>query len=251
MEPDVTFISERKIIPTKSLVIFGILALGILGAAVYGYFIWSKANVVANEEAYLAEMREIAKNTPRTFTLVPDALEVVTLPPPTPYDEADVENYKTVRAQYTEAQLNELARSSIFEATTTDGVALSAVLADASLTEGFWAIQDEITNLVIHYNEMYPEKPLFEAFPDVVGQPGLPSARYGVTIPSVYPSVAATTPYLVALYLAGLYPDQAEHYKKMGEEYAKQGIAFGWYDVESMIAAESLVTQYLAILLAE
>lgn len=204
---------------------------------------------VVDEAAEKARILEAAKNLPRTFTLVPDARERISLPPPTPYDQGDVESYQFIKRSFEGKDLETLSNEHIFSALTPAGVSIESILLNPRYQKFFQAHSDEINNLVLDFNEKHPVKPVYEVFPEVAKIGNLTPALYGARELSVYPSVYATNAYLVARIMAQIEPDNAEYYKKMAMDYANRGIAFGWYDEESMFMSKFLVDQYMSFTL--
>lgn len=252
--PEPVFLKDKKILTRKkklqiTLALFILILLGGVAvsypmlAGISRYFV----DPAESEAIQIAAQLEAVKNMPRDFVLVPNAATAITIPAPVEYDQIDLENHQNARVRHTQADLNFFADVSIFQATTIEGTPITEILEQRGVNEEFWQINDEINNLVLIFNEQYPQIPMSTVFPDVVVTGEITPARYGAPELSIYPSVSATTAYLVSEYLVRLYPGQTDYYRALGNEYALRGVALGWYDVDSMVAAQSIVSQYLAL----
>jgi len=197
--------------------------------------------------AKIQQVVEKYKNQPFVFTLVPDALTTITLPPPPDSDASDLVSYQTIQKQLTPEMIADIDNDTMFNTFTLPGFKYS-YLFDSNINqnnEKFYQLHDEIRFLVLKFNKQYQRPPLSKRLPNVqhygTEHPAVPGND---DVPSTYPSVRATEGFAVAELLTRLDNDNADFYQEMADDYARRGIMYGWYGQSDVEAARSLVDQY-------
>jgi len=197
--------------------------------------------------AKIQQVVEKYKNQPFVFTLVPDALTTITLPPPPDSDASDLVSYQTIQKQLTPEMIADIDNDTMFNTFTLPGFKYS-YLFDSNINqnnEKFYQLHDEIRFLVLKFNKQYQRPPLSKRLPNVqhygTEHPAVPGND---DVPSTYPSVRATEGFAVAELLTRLDNDNADFYQEMADDYARRGIMYGWYGQSDVAAARSLVDQY-------
>ena len=197
--------------------------------------------------AKIQQVVEKYKNQPFVFTLVPDALTTITLPPPPDSDASDLVSYQTIQKQLTPEMIADIDNDTMFNTFTLPGFKYS-YLFDSNINqnnEKFYQLHDEIRFLVLKFNKQYQRPPLSKRLPNV--------QHYGTEYPAVpgndeilpiYPSIRASEGFAVAELLTRLDNDNADFYQEMADDYARRGIMYGWYGQSDVAAARSLVDQY-------
>ena len=187
------------------------------------------------------------KNRPSEFTLVPDALTTIILPPPPDSDASDLVSYQAVQKQLIPEMIADIDNDTMFNTFTLPGFKYS-YLFDSNINqnnEKFYQLHDEIRFLVLKFNKQYQRPPLSKRLPNVqhygTEYPAVPGND---DVPSTYPSVRATEGFAVAELLTRLDNDNADFYQEMADDYARRGIMYGWYGQSDVAAARSLVDQY-------
>ena len=197
--------------------------------------------------AKIQQVVEKYKNQPFVFTLVPDALTTITLPPPPDSDASDLVSYQAVQKQLIPEMIADIDNDTMFNTFTLPGFKYS-YLFDSNINqnnEKFYQLHDEIRFLVLKFNKQYQRPPLSKRLPNVqhygTEYPAVPGND---DVPSTYPSVRATEGFAVAELLTRLDNDNADFYQEMADDYARRGIMYGWYGQSDVAAARSLVDQY-------
>jgi len=197
--------------------------------------------------AKIQQIVEKYKNQPFVFTLVPDALTTITLPPPPDSDASDLVSYQAVQKQLIPEMIADIDNDTMFNTFTLPGFKYS-YLFDSNINqnnEKFYQLHDEIRFLVLKFNKQYQRPPLSKRLPNVqhygTEYPAVPGND---DVPSTYPSVRATEGFAVAELLTRLDNDNADFYQEMADDYARRGIMYGWYGQSDVAAARSLVDQY-------
>jgi len=197
--------------------------------------------------AKIQQVVEKYKNQPFVFTLVPDALTTITLPPPPDSDASDLVSYQTIQKQLTPEMIADIDNDTMFNTFTLPGFKYS-YLFDSNINqnnEKFYQLHDEIRFLVLKFNKQYQRPPLSKRLPNVqhygTEHPAVPGND---DVPSTYPSVRATEGFAVAELLTRLDNDNADFYQEMADDYARRGIMYGWYGQSDVAAARSLVDKY-------
>ena len=197
--------------------------------------------------AKIQQVVEKYKNQPFVFTLVPDALTTITLPPPPDSDASDLVSYQAVQKQLIPEMIADIDNDTMFNTFTLPGFKYS-YLFDSNINqnnEKFYQLHDEIRFLVLKFNKQYQRPPLSKRLPNV--------QHYGTEYPAVpgndeilpiYPSIRASEGFAVAELLTRLDNDNADFYQEMADDYARRGIMYGWYGQSDVEAARSLVDQY-------
>ena len=187
------------------------------------------------------------KNRPSEFTLVPDALTTIILPPPPDSDASDLVSYQTIQKQLTPEMIADIDNDTMFNTFTLPGFKYS-YLFDSNINqnnEKFYQLHDEIRFLVLKFNKQYQRPPLSKRLPNV--------QHYGTEHPTftgndeilpIYPSIRAAEGFAVAELLTRLDNDNADFYQEMADDYARRGIMYGWYGQSDVAAARSLVDKY-------
>ena len=197
--------------------------------------------------AKIQQVVEKYKNQPFVFTLVPDALTTITLPPPPDSDASDLVSYQTIQKQLTPEMIADIDNDTMFNTFTLPGFKYS-YLFDSNINqnnEKFYQLHDEIRFLVLKFNKQYQRPPLSKRLPNVqhygTEHPAVPGND---DVPSTYPSIRATEGFAVAELLTRLDNDNADFYQEMADDYARRGIMYGWYGQSDVAAARSLVDKY-------
>ena len=197
--------------------------------------------------AKIQQVVEKYKNQPFVFTLVPDALTTITLPPPPDSDASDLVSYQAVQKQLIPEMIADIDNDTMFNTFTLPGFKYS-YLFDSNINqnnEKFYQLHDEIRFLVLKFNKQYQRPPLSKRLPNVqhygTEYPAVPGND---DVPSTYPSVRATEGFAVAELLTRLDNDNADFYQEMADDYARRGIMYGWYGQSDVAAARSLVDKY-------
>ena len=197
--------------------------------------------------AKIQQVVEKYKNQPFVFTLVPDALTTITLPPPPDSDASDLVSYQAVQKQLIPEMIADIDNDTMFNTFTLPGFKYS-YLFDSNINqnnEKFYQLHDEIRFLVLKFNKQYQRPPLSKRLPNVqhygTEHPAVPGND---DVPSTYPSVRATEGFAVAELLTRLDNDNADFYQEMADDYARRGIMYGWYGQSDVAAARSLVDKY-------
>ena len=197
--------------------------------------------------AKIQQVVEKYKNQPFVFTLVPDALTTITLPPPPDSDASDLVSYQAIQKQLIPEMIADIDNDTMFNTFTLPGFKYS-YLFDSNINqnnEKFYQLHDEIRFLVLKFNKQYQRPPLSKRLPNVqhygTEYPAVPGND---DVPSTYPSVRATEGFAVAELLTRLDNDNADFYQEMADDYARRGIMYGWYGQSDVAAARSLVDKY-------
>ena len=163
--------------------------------------------------AKIQQVVEKYKNQPFVFTLVPDALTTITLPPPPDSDASDLVSYQTIQKQLTPEMIADIDNDTMFNTFTLPGFKYS-YLFDSNINqnnEKFYQLHDEIRFLVLKFNKQYQRPPLSKRLPNVqhygTEHPAVPGND---DVPSTYPSVRATEGFAVAELLTRLDNDNAD-----------------------------------------
>ena len=187
------------------------------------------------------------KNRPSEFTLVPDALTTITLPPPPDSDASDLVSYQVVQKQLTPEMIADIENDTIYNAFSFKGFKYGDLLNSNPYQDNrnIYQLHDEIRFLALKFNKQYQRQPLSKRLPNVqhygTEYPAVPGND---DVPSTYPSVRATEGFAVAELLTRLDNDNADFYQEMADDYARRGIMYGWYGQSDVAAARSLVDQY-------
>ena len=195
--------------------------------------------------AKIQQIVEKYKNQPFVFTLVPDALTTITLPPPPDSDASDLENYQANQVELSSENIANIDNDTVLTAFTFEGFKYGYFLEFNGSKDNIYQLHDEIRHLVLHFNKQYHRQPLSDRLPDIqhygTEHPAVPGND---DVPSTYPSVRVAEGFAVATLLTRLDVDHGEFYQAVAEDYAKRGVQYGWYGQSDIEAARSLVDQY-------
>jgi len=195
--------------------------------------------------AKIQQIVEAYKNQPFVFTLVPDALTTITLPPPPDSDASDLENYQANQVELSSENIANIDNDTVLTAFTFEGFKYGYFLEFNGSKDKIYQLHDEIRHLVLHFNKQYHRQPLSDRLPDIqhygTEHPAVPGND---DVPSTYPSVRVAEGFAVATLLTRLDVDHGEFYQAVAEDYAKRGVQYGWYGQSDIEAARSLVDQY-------
>ena len=188
------------------------------------------------------------KNRPSEFTLVPDALTTIILPPPPDSDASDLVSYQAVQKELTPEMIANIKNDTIYNAFSFNGLNYGYLLNSNPYQDNgnIYQLHDEIRFLVLKFNKQYQRPPLSKRLPNV--------QHYGTEHPTftgndeilpIYPSIRAAEGFAVEELLTRLDDiDHADFYQATAEAYAMRGIMYGWYGQSDVAAARSLVDQY-------
>jgi len=197
--------------------------------------------------AKIQQIVEKYKNQPFVFTLVPDALTTITLPPPPDSDASDLENYQANQVELSSENITNIDNDTVLTAFTFEGFKYGYFLEFNGSKDNIYQLHDEIRHLVLHFNKQYQRQPLSDRLPDIqhygTEHPAVPGND---DVPSTYPSVRVAEGFAVAALLTRLDVDHGEFYQAVAEDYAKRGVQYGWYGQSDIEAARSLVSQYFS-----
>ena len=197
--------------------------------------------------AKIQQIVEKYQNQPFVFTLVPDALTTITLPPPPDSDASDLVSYQAIQKQLIPEMIADIENDTIYNAFSFNGFKYGDLLNSNPYQDNknIYQLHDEIRFLVLKFNKQYQRPPLSKRLPNVqhygTEYPAVPGND---DVPSTYPSVRATEGFAVAELLTRLDNDNADFYQEMADDYARRGIMYGWYGQSDVAAARSLVDKY-------
>ena len=255
MNPDLeTAISGENEVPSHRLrwllLILLTSVLVLVGTVCYLTSSSPTTEQAKRDQEFNAKIQQIVekyKNQPFVFTLVPDALTTITLPPPPDSDASDLVSYQAVQKQLIPEMIADIDNDTMFNTFTLPGFKYS-YLFDSNINqnnEKFYQLHDEIRFLVLKFNKQYQRPPLSKRLPNVQHYgTEYPAVLGNDDVPSTYPSVRATEGFAVAELLTRLDNDNADFYQEMADDYARRGIMYGWYGQSDVAAARSLVDKY-------
>ena len=209
----------------------------------------SDAALQAVMDAEVARMVAEAEAQPFVYTVIPNAREAITLPPPPESNDTDAASYAKQKPE------GDVAQSTV----ETDvafylpfmGTTYGEYLNELQNTELF-QIHDELRFLTLHFNELYKRDPLSVRIEGVTELQPLESAVSGKTeTHSVYPSIRAVEAYTAAAIMAQLDPENKEGHEELAEALVQRGIGYGLYGQSDADAAKDLVGQYFTLLAAD
>lgn len=253
MEPQTEggrFLSDHRLLPISVYQRIGMSFVAlcfIVGVAYVGYIYYAgpiiaeKQSIEASDKL-IAEM--IAQASPFTFSIVPNALEIFTIPEPvTPsIDELKAE-FTTARdtlPRNSDTEIQKIYDLPVGEITFLDYV--NGI--PREMQDPFIQMQDEIDQLVVHLNQKYEQKTLASR----IGEPDAllyPEASKFKGMTSVYPSQRVAEAYFIGKALAIQFPSQADFLMDFVNEYINMGVAYGHYSKLDVAITEMLVADYI------
>lgn len=252
MEPetDGRLMSDHKVISHRTYKRIGIAFLGLsfLVGAVYTGYAYYASPIIAEQQSVEASDRLLAElfahATPFSFTIVPNALETLTVPAQT------TQSADELKAEFAAARVN-LPSNTDSEAQNIFDLPVGEITFLEYLNEmpreiqdPFIQMQDEIDQLVFDLNQKYEQKTLTER----IGESNAllhPEASKFKGVTSVYPSQRVTEAYFVGQALAIQFPSQAQFYTDFIDEYINNGVAYGHYSKLDASVSKILVDDYI------
>jgi hypothetical protein len=188
-----------------------------------------------------------AESRPFVYTVVPNALEAITVPPPPDSDATDKAAYESAHAQVGNISAED-ARNDLYYTLTFKDMTYGEFqnsLVDPSL---LFQIHDELRNLTLHFNQLYNRPPLAERVEGVSQMFALDPVIYNNPTPSVYPSVRAVDAYIAAEIMSVVDPANAAQHRQQAEALVVRGIGYGIYGASDAQTAKEMVAQYVALI---
>jgi len=252
MEPEINSYHTSKQSVLKKP--FGILIVIIIGLGLVWFFLSSQGflnnSQPLSEEDFQVEVERLvaeAETQPFVFELVPNALEVITLPPPSESTVEDTTFYQALKTPAEGKTEVDVANDTIYNFPFRD-TNYGDFINNSEYQFTLYQLHDEIRQLVAYFNSQYQRQPLSQRVEGVtqIGELEEAISEQSDTA-AVYPNVRSTEAFLVANILSKLDPENATKYMQIAEEMAERGIAYGHYGRSDMEASRSLVSQYLSL----
>ncbi len=220
--------------------------------------VW-KGNLVTFDENYNKELpkeiqiiKERAESAPFEYKLVPNAIERINLPKPPDSNELDQQVYDGLRS--TEPVEDYSDENNHVYYLDFQGQPLGDYvnsLPDQSQILIF-QINDELTNLTQHFNNLFQRGRLSERIDGVVEyatiEPALAGSRNNGNYVSVYPSIRAVMVYAAGELMSRTDPENREQYEQQVQNLVNRQIGYGLYGQSDAEASLSLVNQYFRLL---
>ncbi len=182
------------------------------------------------------------------FTVVPDAPETISLPPPPDSDAADLAYYQSVQGDIT----NEMRADAAFD--TIEQVRFGEYLYEEWFYGGIipnpqvlMQMEEEIIALAMREHERHNRPTPADRWP--MSEDGVDTIELLMPRPaldSVYPNLRAVGGFFAAELISLVDPDNAVAHRAAGSEFAERGILYGLYTKSDLDASHSLVEQYFA-----
>jgi hypothetical protein len=202
--------------------------------------------VLDSEAALEAEVARIlaeAPNEPFEYTAVPDAVNKISLPPPSVTEEVDAAVYAELKATTTVSE-DVVGNDVIFNQSPL-GISYIDFLNTLDDPTEIFQLTDELHQLTLHFNEQYKRPPLAERIQGVIQLAPLDIIVAGTETRSVYPSIRAVDAFLALEVMSRIDPANAAVYEATAMGVIKRGIGYGLYGQSDVDAAQSLVMQYM------
>ncbi len=175
------------------------------------------------------------------FSLVPNARETISLPPPPDSDAEDLAYYQSIQSRLTAD-----VRSSAGD-DTMDQLQLGVGTYQEWVFGGLIAnpapviqMQQEVVKLTILAHQNYNRATPSERFSEVEAVVSRPE------IDTVYPNLRAVGGFFAGELLSRVDAANADTYRTAGSAFAERGILYGLYSKSDLDASRSLVEQYFA-----
>lgn len=194
-------------------------------------------------EAEIARILAEANNTPFVFTAVPDAKNLISLPPPPADTAIDAAVYEQVRA--TTSVPETVVQNDVVFNLAPMGISYIDYINNLDDPSEIFQLTDELHHLTLHFNDMYKRPPLAQRIEGVIQMAQLDSILPEVETKSVYPSIRAVDAFLALEIMARIDPDNVQIYETETANLIKRGIGYGLYGQSDVDAAQSLVMQYM------
>lgn len=260
MEPETEarLVSDHKVIPLRVYQRIGIvfLALSTFVGVVYAgymYFAWPQINESRLWQQLQIELADIEANTPPLeFTIVPNALQVLSMP------ERLVVSNDELQAEFTIAQAKVAFDPTSTEVPTMFTVPVGELTyidyineLPVELQTPLFQMHDEITAVTKALGTAYDQTSVAER----VGQ--LDRLVYAQSLteeahqPLVYPSLRVVEAHFISEVLARQFPSSAEFYRDYANSFIDDGVGYGYYTEQEAIMARLLVDNYLNLAAAD
>lgn len=252
MEPETEarLVSDHKVISHRVYKRIGLTFVGLcfLVGAVYAGYMYYAAPIIAQQQStdafnrYFTEL--FAEKRPFTFSVVPKAIEILTVPEPNTQSPDELKNeFAAARmslSSTTDSEVQNILDLPVGEITFLEYLNEMP----REIQDPFMQMQGEIDELVVHLNQQYEQKTLSER----IGEPSTllyPEASKFKGKTSVYPSQRVTEAYFIGQTLARQFPSQANFFNDFVDEYIKNGIAYGHYSKLDATVSKMLVDDYI------
>lgn len=238
-------IQQRGTLLRSTVLVGAVLVAVLVGLYVYMYQRQAPAQneMVEKQQAALEKVVAEIQAQPFVYSLVPDAPQIITVPPPPESNELDARVYAEFKSSATVAPSdvqNDVAFNLPFEDMT-----YGEYLLTLSQPSPISQVMSEVRQLTLAANKQYQRPALKERIADVTQIGELDRADYRDQTVSVYPSIRAVDAYLAGQIMATIDSEKADYYQKLAEALVARGIAYGLYGQSDADAAKALVEQYL------
>ncbi len=252
MEPEIEgrLVSDHKVISHRTYKRIGVTFVGLcflVGSIFVGYIYFAGPKLAAEQaavatERFFAEL--FAQAAPFSFTIVPNAIETLTVPAQT------TQSADELKSELAAARVNipngvDSAVQNILDLPVGEVTFLEYLNEmPREIQDPFIQMQDEIDQLVLDLNQKHEQKTLAER----IGEPSAllyPEASTFKGATSVYPSQRVAEAYFVGQALALQFPSQAEFLTDFLNEYINNGVAYGHYSQLDAAVSKMLVDDYI------
>jgi hypothetical protein len=252
MEPETEghLVSDHRLLSQRTYQQIGMTFVGLcffVGAVYVGYHYYA-GPIIAEEQAIEVSDRIFAEKlshlAPFTFSIVPNALEMVSVPELEPEDSQMLKTeFATARAtllDITDSQIENIYDLPVGDITLLEYLNILPPEIRLPLQQ----MQIEIETLVLELSKSRVQETLAERV-------GMPEALMYVEatktrgITTVYPSNRVAEAHFFGEVLAKQFPSQASFFREYVDMYIKNGIAYGHYSALDARIAIVLVDDYL------
>lgn len=254
-ESEVKFISDRRQFTFDRLLILSLVPVIVLFLGAVAYYVYT-TNIlnnppITNEEKTpigltdeeITRIKNEVNSQPYEYLFVPNALDIIGIPPPAESTEMDKLSYDMQKPSVNPTP-EEVIKDHVYFLDFKGQAFGDYINSDANGNE-ITQINDELAHLTQQLNNLYQQIPLKDRISGVTQlveiQPVLEKEGNNI---SVYPSIRAVVAYSAKEIMTKLDPSNAQKYQKDADALVSRGIGYGLYGQSDAEAARSLVSQY-------